>query len=306
MWGCELLLFLSADIAGSTKYKNNNPDSESFPPYWRSLYDQFYEEFEPSFGAAIRGGKIDDDLFQRPKVWKLLGDEIIFSVPINSEVETYRFVRAFLKTVREFDERLRMTYPVRLKGTAWTAGFPIRNAKLKSASGKQTDYVGPDIDIGFRVCKHSLPGRMAISMDLADILSRDDAPGNIRFFHVGWSELKGVFDDKPYPVIWISDNEDQLIPPWESDCDPWTKEMRSHPEGISRTALQTLTCRVRDSLPHLKLFPPYFNVEEMPGHHKRIMENQQSRVCIEDLVDIDSAFDAEAKVGGAADCAHSA
>ncbi len=107
-------------------------------------------------------------------------------------------------------------------------------------------------------------------MDLADILSREAAPGNLQFFHVGWQELAGVFDDKPYPIIWIKDDETQVIPPWEND-EARTKVFLSEDAAISKIKLQQLITSVRNSLPHLRLFSPYFSVEKMPSHHKTVM-----------------------------------
>lgn len=277
-WQCGLHLFLSVDISGSTRYKNSRPDSDAFPPYWKALFELFYTSIEARFRNHIKTKDKRDELFQRPGVWKLLGDEIIFECLIYSETEALRLVSAFLKAVRDLDAEIRGLYPVRLKGTAWTAGTPIRNAPFETPSTGakgQADYIGPDMDIGFRICKLSQPGRMAISMDLADILSREDVPGNLRFYHVGWQVLEGVFDNKPYPVIWLNDSDPQFIPPWEEEGDERTKCFMSKEKVKDKDALQKLVASVRASLPHLRLFPPYFSEDDMPPYHKAIVEKQR-------------------------------
>jgi hypothetical protein len=130
-WACELHLFLSVDIAGSTKYKNSRPDSDEHPQYWKALFDLLYQEIEAGFRKEIRDKEKNDKLFSRPIVWKLLGDEIIFDSVIKTENETVRFVSAFIKALRQLDLQIMKSYPVRLKGTGWTAGVPIRNAVFK-------------------------------------------------------------------------------------------------------------------------------------------------------------------------------
>lgn len=88
------------------------------------------------------------------------------------------------------------------------------------------DYIGPSIDVGFRISKLASPRKFAITADLAFILSKPlshatsthesgdstdeltDGPfiersTSIRIFYDGSVPLKGVLAGKPYPFFWI-------------------------------------------------------------------------------------------------------
>lgn len=224
-WDCQLRLFLSVDIAGSTKYKNSRTDQDVYPPFWKDLFSSLYQDFYPLLIERINEGRKDNSIAERIESWKTIGDEVVFSIKIENETDVYDIISGFLAALREFDNEIMLNYPVRIKGSAWTAGFPIRNSIVLPFGRDINDYIGPDIDIGFRLGHYSKPSRTVISLDLADILSRERTPGSLNFDHVGWTVLKGVFDDQPYPVIWINDGKHGIIPPWDKDDDPFTRKM---------------------------------------------------------------------------------
>ena len=134
----------------------------------------------------------------------------------------------------------------------------------------ELDYIGPDLDIGFRLSKASRPGRVVLSMDLADVLTRDNTfPNPLELHHVGWEILKGVFGDKPYPIIWAKKNgEEPHILPWEDHLCPLTESFLKEENKKDVRALRVLITSVRTELPQLELFPPYFTSEEMPQSHQ--------------------------------------
>lgn len=291
-WDCQLRLFLSVDIAGSTKYKNSRLDSDDYPPFWKDLFFKLYQEFHSLLISYISQARRDHTLARKIESWKTIGDEIVFSAHVADEAEVYDIISGFLKALQDYDTEVMGYYPVRIKGSAWTAGFPIRNCIVVPFGNGINDYIGPDIDIGFRLGKHSMPSRTVVSLDLADILSRERTPGSLNFHHVGWSVLKGVFDDCPYPVIWINDGNEGLIPPWDRDEDPFTKKMSEKGSTKTKQGMQELIADIRRSLRHLRLFPPYFNADGMPGHHKSIVENEMKKSkCPDEPIDIPRPFD---------------
>jgi len=99
--------------------------------------------------------------------------------------------------------------PLNFKGTAWLAGFPIRNAALPLVIAEENtfssdivgyDFTGPEIDAGFRLAKNATPRRLAISAELAFLmLSQEDR--SLNFHYEGRVVLKDVDDE--YPLIWI-------------------------------------------------------------------------------------------------------
>ncbi|HOF35053.1 MAG TPA: hypothetical protein PLV94_13430 [Spirochaetota bacterium] len=72
------------------------------------------------------------------------------------------------------------------------------------------DYIGPDIDIGFRISKYSQPNKLIVSDKIAYIYS------NIfydlyNFKIISNDKLKGVWNDNKYPIIEYSNNKDDII-----------------------------------------------------------------------------------------------
>jgi len=130
-----------------------------------------------------------------------------------------------------------------LKGVMWAAGFPIRNiefgvypqssrvVRFKSRvpftleerrlrtipdldhepqddSGyAMQEFLGPEIDLGFRLGSLAVPRRLLVSIDVAEILARNVGrfQRTLRptFHHVGWAPLKGLYGGTPYPLIWL-------------------------------------------------------------------------------------------------------
>ncbi len=130
-----------------------------------------------------------------------------------------------------------------VKATLWLAGFPRRNRAIISPSGVlkelrageyervfldareraysqqsdhgddddstqriELDFIGPGIDIGFRLSGFSTVQKMIVSMDVAYMIARQ--PGDLSWSHHeihydGRVPLKGVFGGKPYPVFWL-------------------------------------------------------------------------------------------------------
>lgn len=245
----RLRLFLSADIVGSTALKQSQvthlrDDKQKSDTPWFSIIQGFYIEARSAFLSEwqtiseLNGNLVP--LGDNPRLWKTIGDEILFtkvlsdyrqlSIAINCWMRALRKVRSFLKTR---DSRLD------IKSTAWIAGFPVKNkdvvlsnsSQLQSGvddyfleSGKllnkyyekpdadevSIDFVGPSVDVGFRLAAHATARRFVVSVGIPYILS--SAPINeeneIRLHFGGTVQLKGVFGGLPYPLFWIDMGED--------------------------------------------------------------------------------------------------
>ena len=271
-----LRLFLSVDISGSTEYKSKHSNFKEYANHWARFYESFFQDFPARLaGEVFKEFKVLRGSLQ---VWKCLGDEIIYEDVVISSGDCHKLVTAFYNAIVGYDKVVRETAGkpgLRVKGTCWTAGFPIRNAKIKvpnKLSSYSTDYIGPDMDIGFRLSKVSRPERVVVSMDLADILTRQTFAEPLAFYQVGWEVLKGVFGDKPYPVIWVRKEEE--IPyflPWEDHLCPLNAIYRKK-EKIDIQSLQSQIDSIRKELPQLELFKPYFDPHSMPLEHKDIWD----------------------------------
>jgi hypothetical protein len=101
-----------------------------------------------------------------------------------------------------------------VKCAGWTAGFPVGNIVVERLQGLGEDYVGPGMDIGFRLVKAASPRRMLLSVELAWLLTLPTVRSS-RLFYVGAGlDLKGVARGSSYPCIWL-DNFDKpsRLPP---------------------------------------------------------------------------------------------
>jgi hypothetical protein len=95
-------------------------------------------------------------------------------------------------------------------------------ARDPSAVGEVVDFIGPSLDIGFRLGGLATPRRLICSVELAWLISKalddkkvrsvrdlaENCEDNSSVFHISERQaLKGVLDGVPYPIIWIDIGE---------------------------------------------------------------------------------------------------
>lgn len=272
----RLRLFLSADLVGSTSFKQSGslPVSQPDPDAtlatlgaaWFDPIAQFYAQIERLFSEEWRAyvDEVAPDCRwpapqASPELWKANGDELIYVLDVTQVREAYAAVLAWMRTIRRYRKSLLQSFhSLDIKASAWTAGFPIGNvevvfrrkiggsdddpeerygfdqarlvhylrlerwyeAETNSGYGGSTglvkDYIGPSMDLGFRVAAKATPRKFTVTADLALMLAHADPPTSFftdklsrPFFspvlirYDGGAELKGVLGGKPYPVFWI-------------------------------------------------------------------------------------------------------
>jgi hypothetical protein len=241
------VLFLSADLVGSTALKQKRrekskgsgvltPDTKPWSDAIQGLYSQTAAQL-----SARWEGEFKDRLGSPPILWKTIGDEVVYRKLISKVSEVTYTLEAWCDAIREVEELIRASSKVeqlQIKCTAWIAEFPIQNrvligGQLKDAlqygdsvelnllqkvsefernpvrDGLEIDFVGPAIDVGFRLSKLSSARRFVISIDVAYLIliygNVISAGGGIPFrlrFH-GSESLPGVIGGVPYPIFWI-------------------------------------------------------------------------------------------------------
>lgn len=209
-WAWALRLFASVDLVGSTPYKAGKRGE------WVPEFSRFFEEFPAHLARCSHRIKRfrDIDLYRfRLRPWKFNGDEILFQVRLESHRDALRHVTALSEALHTFET------PMRLKATAWLAGFPVMNrAIMASADDIQiTEYLGPSMDVGFRLTRLASPDRMPVSVDLALLLADalpDDGTG-FRLYYSGRELLPGVGAGVPYPHIWWAVNHEEQ---WQKEA----------------------------------------------------------------------------------------
>lgn len=216
----QLRLFMSVDVVGSTAFKHRKAlDGEAKP--WLKFIHGFYTGFPEicwrNVGEAQTGGGPGTSLV-KPYLWKALGDELIFSVPLKHPSYARLYLKAFRLSLIEAINNWAggvNPLPISFKGTAWLAGFPVFNSAVPldvetplSPESEHFDFVGPLIDIGFRLSKFASPRKFVISADIAWLITAQGDAAAMKFHYDGRECLKGVLNDRPYPIFWIDCHEE--------------------------------------------------------------------------------------------------
>ncbi|MGO6998289.1 hypothetical protein [Rhizobium leguminosarum] len=233
-------LFLSVDLVGSTAYKASFIESrlngKDPRPEWVTTFRQFYQRFPDTLNLAYQKTESGitpngEDRDHTPKVWKTIGDEIIFCCRVNSIQHLACCVTAFLRALEVYGQSLDGDgLPLDVKGAGWLAAFPAENISIEVFNGgtigatkkneeyltedfeleadkepHKFDFLGTGIDAGFRIAKNASADRFTASVGLSYVLA-NAAQNNMfmgQFTYHGRQALKGVNKDHPYPVVSI-------------------------------------------------------------------------------------------------------
>jgi len=224
-------LFLSADLAGSTAYKNNKEAEGHNPLSWVKAFEEFYRVFpetlEESYQSAAKESRqlVREEIIKGcPQFWKRVGDEILFCCRVYSLCHLGLCMDAFIRTIQEYGKKAEVNN-LSVKGNAWVGSFPVPNVVFRLENEAEADYLlderaeqevdakpylfdflGKDIDAGFRIAKESSPDEMTVSPSLAYLLcdavslknvTGYDRPTRLKEMQV----FKGVAENEPYPVL---------------------------------------------------------------------------------------------------------
>ena len=230
-------LFLSVDLTGSTAFKH----SQTNPLVWLKAFQKFYREFPKTLldqyiELGKNSGLSDDEQgLGIPKLWKTVGDEILFCCKIYSIHHVSVCIEAFIQSLQLFGNNIQSSFNLDTKGNAWVASFPTPNSSIMpiikgdftddplsgdndlvtedveqraDESPNQFDFLGKGIDSGFRISKNSSIDTLTISPGLAILLlDACQNKGLTKFKRkIRLAEMqcfKGVAGNSPYPVLVI-------------------------------------------------------------------------------------------------------
>lgn len=165
-------------------------------------------------------------------LWRVIGDEMVFVLPIQAKNEILPAIDAIfevtqrisfsLKSGKFYDtlenQSLRMEElnvlktqnTLSIKSAAWIAVVneefksPYDNVRFdySASSNNQTlrEYLGKDIDAGFRLKEYTQDRRLAISFELAYLIQKISGNNNLHI--LDYVRLKGVWNESLYPIIW--------------------------------------------------------------------------------------------------------
>lgn len=208
-------LFFSFDIVNSSSYKESN--QYDWPLVLQRILDNIQNQVLQEFDTnAI--------------LWRVIGDELIFAVPIAGIDRLHENVKSIFKIVATVSRQLKkgsffkIFFPeeqfkhlyasntLDIKAAAWIA-IVSRYKELEEFEnlsvfyerpenqGNLQEFLGPDIDAGFRVKQYTKAGRLAVSFELARLLSeRTESLGCLHI--MSYQHLKGVWHGQYYPIIW--------------------------------------------------------------------------------------------------------
>ncbi len=219
-------LFLSVDMVGSTQFKARHGNGRGHG--WLDTFRTFFTNFPLMLAGQVGFAFLEDDgATPSVEVWKVMGDEVIFVATPATAGEITVLLCALLRTMNLYEGRYFADLPLRLKGTVWAAHFGSDNIELEipELSGgdgvRSVDFIGPDIDLGFRISKYSRPASLVLSFDVADLLLGAPNLDEVALYLMGAEELKGVMFGRPYPIIWMIEAGERFnFMPWEVENCP--------------------------------------------------------------------------------------
>jgi class 3 adenylate cyclase len=204
--GSDVVMFMSADVVGSTSYKVQAQRDRSD---WLEAFASLFRELPLVFMGQVATAFIEHDDVPESGVWKVMGDEVILLALPTSVEMAEGLTAAFCNTVRQCDARISARWPLNLRGTCWAASVGQRNRRIEIPEmfggrdgSPYVDFLGPDVDTGFRLSAHSGHGEVIVSPNLLESLARQ-GDGTLRFHHAGSATLKGVIQGQPFP-LWIA------------------------------------------------------------------------------------------------------
>jgi hypothetical protein len=201
-------LFFSFDLVNSTLFKASHPTE--WPVVVQRFYELIINELTTRLTSTI--------------VWKFVGDEVLFFKQISQRQDIYAALPAAHDALLATMELLHKNFPssrelLAVKGTVWIAeAEPVqpsdigkmtiypRNIIVETGRSPTRDFLGPEIDVGFRISDFALRRRLVVSAELACILyrSRTQYPGiEDQLKIVSLQTLKGVWNGRHYPIIWF-------------------------------------------------------------------------------------------------------
>lgn len=202
-------LFLSCDLVGSTAFKQDK-DAR-----WKESFLAFYLQFPETLGEVAADKHVEFNL------WKPIGDELVYRVPVEREEDVAVAVHTWIEAMTRYENDGLAKVPLGTKGGAFIGTFPnpdIEASVPRSLQARTSiqglaeindralqardhqlhvfDYFGPSFDTGFRVIGQCSPRHFTMSIEVAFALLRagvDDREHMATLVYLGDQELKGVW-----------------------------------------------------------------------------------------------------------------
>jgi hypothetical protein len=152
-------LFLSADVVGSTAFKQQNEGGEQasrpVDQTWLHVALAFYQNIEQRFrenwleytdSHPHAGRCLPLAAGEPPELWKTVGDEVLFTKLIEQPQQVIFCLHAWAATILEIQAEMRSKHQLDLKSCAWLTDFPIRNVEIALRHGVHESALAPAED----------------------------------------------------------------------------------------------------------------------------------------------------------------
>lgn len=287
-------IFASVDVVGSTEFKtrmsSTSGDGIRSNP-WVRIYEAFFEDFPSlveSQCAEFKGKIAEVCKGTSPlRVWKFVGDEILFVAELSKHQDAVGHVLSVKRAIEKYQDELDKP-GLSLKATFWGAGFPVYNKRVRTKAGKHKfeDFLGPHVDLGFRLAQHATPRFSPVSTDIAMFLlaakgqHADIKDPDLRLRYSGPVYLKGINAGKPCPLMLVPardgepTREDKLL---GANVIQDQGEVRQFLEEFYKENERTFFCR------------PFIKTDPSAEFNKIPQEMEHARRCLE-LDDPDEAY----------------
>ena len=220
----SVAMFMSADLSGSTAFKSEAQAGNNGPA-WIGAFEEFFREVPLIMMGQIAAAFMLEEEIPECSVWKVIGDEIVFLAHPKTARQTQLLTNAFYNTIINYDNKVFERWPLRVRGCCWAAQISKRNRQIEipemmgsDSSQAYVDYLGPDVDAGFRLAGCVGRGQLIVSSNLVQLLAGLEKSEGIQFHYVGRKVLKGVYKGRPYPLFLMT-REDSLPITWEWEAE---------------------------------------------------------------------------------------
>ncbi len=238
-----IYIFISFDLVNSTLFKSRH--MKKWPKFISSFYETVMSQFAVGRFRESSRNVADDEMQSTGgfHLWKLIGDEVLLYHKVVSKEELYKTILHIndkrTKLIEESINRYAELNPqenkeecrhlfyqyFEVKTTVWigscagaaekvSADYPnlvydsMTYSNEDTDSNSQLDFLGPDIDEGFRLCAYAEKRQMIVSPKLVYLLllAYENNVDNINVFNlnfriVNYVAMKGVWENRLYPII---------------------------------------------------------------------------------------------------------
>jgi len=167
------VMYLSVDMVRSKQLKTAYMRRRES---WLPLFRDLFETFPLIFVGKVAQRFLKEDEVPEYRVWKTLGDEIVFYAPVQEARARVLLLAAFHDAIVQFDGRNKEMGGYGVKGCGWTVVLDgvnetIEIPEMASTNGAAyEDVIGPDVDFGFVLSKHGRDRQTVIDQGMAGLV----------------------------------------------------------------------------------------------------------------------------------------